>query len=211
MGLTRDDGTVSPPLADFAGPGRARTSASASTTSASCSTRGRTCMETAAPGEPRADATWRRSRRAARDRGRRCPSATRATTRRTTSSYDEADLLDAQDCDAWLALLTDDIRYLMPVRVTTAHDAGDSRGGHGALRRGPVLAGKRVARFATEHAWTEDPPSRIRHFITNVRCFEGATDDELIAEKEAQEHVAPCGKAGERLIALSEYVLRRDR
>ena len=31
---------------------------------------------------------------------------------------------------------------------------------------------QRVARFATEHAWTEDPPSRLRHFITNVRSFE---------------------------------------
>ena len=31
---------------------------------------------------------------------------------------------------------------------------------------------QRVARFATEHAWTEDPPSRLRHFITNVRTFE---------------------------------------
>ncbi len=30
---------------------------------------------------------------------------------------------------------------------------------------------RRVARFATEHAWTEDPPSRLRHYITNVRTF----------------------------------------
>lgn len=30
---------------------------------------------------------------------------------------------------------------------------------------------QRVARFATEHAWTEDPPSRLRHFVTNVRTF----------------------------------------
>ena len=26
-------------------------------------------------------------------------------------------------------------------------------------------------RLATEHAWTEDPPSRPRHFVTNVRTF----------------------------------------
>ena len=30
---------------------------------------------------------------------------------------------------------------------------------------------RRVARFPTEHAWTEDPPSRLRHHITNVRTF----------------------------------------
>jgi 3-phenylpropionate/cinnamic acid dioxygenase small subunit len=30
---------------------------------------------------------------------------------------------------------------------------------------------KRVQRLATEHAWTEDPPSRTRHFVSNVRTF----------------------------------------
>ena len=33
---------------------------------------------------------------------------------------------------------------------------------------------KRVERLLTEHAWTEDPPSRTRHLVTNVRTF--ATD-----------------------------------
>ena len=32
---------------------------------------------------------------------------------------------------------------------------------------------KRVQRLATDHAWTEDPPSRTRHFVTNVRTFPG--------------------------------------
>ncbi|HZC18896.1 MAG TPA: aromatic-ring-hydroxylating dioxygenase subunit beta, partial [Rubrobacteraceae bacterium] len=27
----------------------------------------------------------------------------------------------------------------------------------------------RVRRFETEYAWAEDPPSRTRHFVTNVR------------------------------------------
>jgi 3-phenylpropionate/cinnamic acid dioxygenase small subunit len=31
---------------------------------------------------------------------------------------------------------------------------------------------QRVARMGTEHAWAEDPPSRLRHFVTNVRTFE---------------------------------------
>jgi 3-phenylpropionate/cinnamic acid dioxygenase small subunit len=90
---------------------------------------------------------------------------------------DEAYLLDAQRYEEWLDTLTDDIRYVMPVRVTTARGAGfDTWPG-----RGPGMAHfdedkhsltLRVARFATEHAWTEDPPSRLRHFITNVRTFE---------------------------------------
>jgi 3-phenylpropionate/cinnamic acid dioxygenase small subunit len=32
---------------------------------------------------------------------------------------------------------------------------------------------KRVQRLATDHAWTEDPPSRTRHFVSNVRTFPG--------------------------------------
>ena len=44
---------------------------------------------------------------------------------------------------------------------------------------------QRVARFATEHAWTEDPPSRLRHFITNVRTF--ACDEGSRLEVESAE------------------------
>jgi 3-phenylpropionate/cinnamic acid dioxygenase small subunit len=41
---------------------------------------------------------------------------------------------------------------------------------------------RRVARFATEHAWTEDPPSRMRHYITNVRTFACEDDAHLVVE-----------------------------
>ena len=30
---------------------------------------------------------------------------------------------------------------------------------------------KRVQRLLTDHAWTEDPPSRTRHLVTNIRTF----------------------------------------
>jgi phthalate 3,4-dioxygenase subunit beta len=90
---------------------------------------------------------------------------------------DEAYLLDAQNYDAWLGTLTDDIRYVMPVRVTTARGAGfDTSPGMAHFDEDKYSLRQRVARFATEHAWTEDPPSRLRHFITNVRTFE--VDDE---------------------------------
>jgi len=36
---------------------------------------------------------------------------------------------------------------------------------------------KRVQRLATDHAWTEDPPSRTRHFVTNVRTFRAGPDE----------------------------------
>ncbi|MEZ0366162.1 3-phenylpropionate/cinnamic acid dioxygenase subunit beta [Mycobacterium sp. pUA109] len=96
---------------------------------------------------------------------------------------DEAYLLDAQDYAAWLDTLTDDVRYLMPVRVTTALGAGfDTAPGMAHFDENKYSLQRRVARFATEHAWTEDPPSRLRHFITNVRTFAGADPDELRVE-----------------------------
>jgi phthalate 3,4-dioxygenase subunit beta len=90
---------------------------------------------------------------------------------------DEAYLLDAQQYDAWLDLLTDDVRYVMPVRVTTARGAGfdtssGTRPGMAHFDEDKYSLSQRVARMGTEHAWAEDPPSRLRHFITNVRAFE---------------------------------------
>lgn len=89
---------------------------------------------------------------------------------------DEAWLLDAQAYEQWLELLSQDIRYLMPVRVTTAAGAGfDTSPGMSHFDEDKYSLSRRVARFRTEHAWTEDPPSRLRHHLSSVRTF--ATED----------------------------------
>ena len=89
---------------------------------------------------------------------------------------EEAALLDAADYAGWLGLLCEDIRYVMPVRVTTARGADfDSLADMGHFDEDMYALRKRVQRLATDHAWTEDPPSRTRHFVTNVRTFRGET------------------------------------
>jgi phthalate 3,4-dioxygenase beta subunit len=40
----------------------------------------------------------------------------------------------------------------------------------------------RAARFLTEHAWTEDPPSRLRRHLSNVRTFATEDRDHLIVD-----------------------------
>ena len=91
---------------------------------------------------------------------------------------EEAALLDAADYAGWLELLCEDIRYLMPVRVTTARGAGfDTLADMGHFDEDMYALRKRVERLATDHAWTEDPPSRTRHFVTNVRTFRDEGDD----------------------------------
>jgi len=91
---------------------------------------------------------------------------------------EEAALLDAADYAGWLGLLCEDIRYLMPVRVTTARGAGfDSLADMGHFDEDMYALRKRVQRLATDHAWTEDPPSRTRHYVTNVRTFRAGPDE----------------------------------
>ena len=87
---------------------------------------------------------------------------------------EEAAILDAGDWARWLTLLADDIRYVMPVRVTTVRDTGyDERSDMAHFDEDRYALEKRVQRLLTDHAWTEDPPSRTRHLVTNVRAFPG--------------------------------------
>jgi 3-phenylpropionate/cinnamic acid dioxygenase small subunit len=96
---------------------------------------------------------------------------------------DEAWLLDAQAYEDWLELLTEDVHYLMPVRVTTALGAGfDTSPGMAHFDEDKYSLSRRVARFLTEHAWTEDPPSRLRHHLSNVRTFAAEREDHLVVE-----------------------------
>jgi 3-phenylpropionate/cinnamic acid dioxygenase small subunit len=96
---------------------------------------------------------------------------------------EEAHLLDTLAFDAWLGLLTEDVRYVMPVRVTAARGTDEaSVATIDHFAEDLFSLRKRVARFATDHAWTEDPPSRLRHHLSNVRTFSGPGDGELTVE-----------------------------
>lgn len=91
----------------------------------------------------------------------------------------EAEALDERRYGDWLGLLTDDVRYRMPVRVTV-HGGGESElAGMDHFDEDRYTLGKRVERLTGEHAWTEDPPSRVRRFVTNVRCAPGPGADEI--------------------------------
>lgn len=94
----------------------------------------------------------------------------------------EAELLDSRRLDDWLALLTDDIHYWMPIRRTTTAREVDreftSAGGMAFFDDDRKTLEMRVQRLAVGRAWAEDPPSRTRHLITNVRVT-GIEDNEV--------------------------------
>jgi 3-phenylpropionate/cinnamic acid dioxygenase small subunit len=87
--------------------------------------------------------------------------------------YAEAALLDAREFDTWLSLLADDLHYFMPTRRTTLRRERDleySAADEVALfdEDKPSMV-VRVRRLNTGLAWAEEPPSRTRHLVTNVR------------------------------------------
>lgn len=83
----------------------------------------------------------------------------------------EAEILDNREYDEWLEFLTDDIEYLVLNRLSRAAGEETSefteRGYH--MRENRTTLEARVNRFQREYAWAENPPSRTRRFVTNVR------------------------------------------
>lgn len=83
--------------------------------------------------------------------------------------YRESLALDDRRFRDWLSAFAEDARYEMPVRVTreklaewelspTARIFDDTK----------QTLEIRVQRLETDFAWAEQPPSRTRHFVTNV-------------------------------------------
>jgi phthalate 3,4-dioxygenase beta subunit len=99
----------------------------------------------------------------------------------TTWLYWEAELLDGRRFREWLSLLAVDIRYRMPTTVTTMRRTDHvPLGAMAHFDEDRYSLEKRVERLEGDHAWTEDPPSRARRFVTNVRVapIDGSDDVE---------------------------------
>ena len=82
--------------------------------------------------------------------------------------YREAALLDDSDYPAWIELCAEDIHYIMPVRTTQFRAQGAGFEDVSFFDENINSLRTRVARLQTESAWAETPPSRTRHFLTNV-------------------------------------------
>jgi len=95
--------------------------------------------------------------------------------------YAEAALLDEGKYREWLGLVTDDIHYWMPIRRTvTQRDIDREFTKPGAMAYfddDREMLGMRVKKLGAGSAWSEDPPSRSRHFVSNIRILEVRCDD----------------------------------
>ncbi len=92
--------------------------------------------------------------------------------------YREADLLDGNRFSEWLALFTPDIRYDMPVRTTQFLSSGQGFQEVAFIDDNFQSLRTRVRRLETDTAWAETPPSRTRHFVSNVLVRAGSQANE---------------------------------
>lgn len=88
--------------------------------------------------------------------------------------YLEAALLDEWRFREWLELMAEDIRYVLTTN-TQAQTRDRRRGVAPPLtyifNEDKFQLERRVARLETGMAWSEEPPSRTRHFVSNLRVL----------------------------------------
>lgn len=110
---------------------------------------------------------------------KRVPLGSEIYNRLLETLYDEAATLDERRIDDWMAMIAPDIIYQAPIRLTRT----------GPNRDRDVM--RTMFHFDEDHnslmmrtgrlqksAWAEDPPSRCRRFVTNVRVAECDTAGE---------------------------------
>lgn len=80
--------------------------------------------------------------------------------------YHEADLLDGWHLEDWLALCTDDITYEVPA---TGLPDGAANASLYLIHDDRFMLESRIKRLLSRNAHAENPRSRTRRLITNVR------------------------------------------
>lgn len=81
----------------------------------------------------------------------------------------EADLLDHDRCEEWLELLHPTLVYRAPVRVTRPPNQGDGLSDK-MYHFDETLRSLTIrVKLQGSSAWAEEPPSRTRRFVSNVR------------------------------------------
>lgn len=90
--------------------------------------------------------------------------------------YAEAELLDERQFDAWLDLLTDDVRYWMPMRrnVKFGEEARENTREQQDINwfdEGKETLIQRVNQVKTGVHWAEEPRSRVCHMVSNVQLL----------------------------------------
>ncbi|MCY4557562.1 MAG: 3-phenylpropionate/cinnamic acid dioxygenase subunit beta [Chloroflexi bacterium] len=101
--------------------------------------------------------------------------------------YHEANLLDDRRYEEWLDLLTDDVRYWVPMRRNVKFGELErefTREGQDInwFDEGKTTLTQRVRQILTGVHWAEEPLSRLSHLVTNVEITEATPGADDAAE-----------------------------
>ena len=101
--------------------------------------------------------------------------------------YHEAELMDERRFSEWLDLLSDDLRYWMPMRRNVKFGELErefTREGEDInwFDEGKSTLERRVHQIQTGVHWAEEPLSRICHIISNVQLLDVSPSAEAPAE-----------------------------
>lgn len=93
--------------------------------------------------------------------------------------YAEAELLDTRHFTEWLALLTEDVRYWMPMRRNVKFGEQERENTREQqdmnwFDEGKATLTQRVQQILTGVHWAEEPLSRVCHMVSNVRIVQVA-------------------------------------
>ena len=105
--------------------------------------------------------------------------------------YAEAELLDERRYEDWLELLTEDIRYWMPMRRNVKFGEGEREftrvtSDINWFDEGKDTLTRRVRQIETGIHWAEEPQSRITHMVSNVQLLEVTPDAAAAREVKAK-------------------------
>lgn len=124
----------------------------------------------------------------------------------------EARTLDTNQLESWQSILAPDIFYYMSqVRTLSREDQQRDTGTYWYYENRETLA-LRIGKFLTaKSAFAEDPPSRLRRYVSNVTLFATANPNEVIAESYLQ-LLRNRGDAStyETISCVREDILRRN-
>ena len=102
--------------------------------------------------------------------------------------YMEAELLDDRRYNDWIELIADDIHYHMPIRRNVKfgewhRENSDPEAEISWIDEGKRTLAGRVRQLNTGVHWCEEPVSRVRHIVSNVRVVDVQGDEVQVSSR----------------------------
>jgi 3-phenylpropionate/cinnamic acid dioxygenase small subunit len=129
--------------------------------------------------------------------------------------FREANLLDEGRFEEWLGLLTEDVRYIMPVRrnIEVAGNVPVKPADNATFSLfdddKPSLA-LRIRRVETGYAHAEVPRSTVQRVVSNIRIEPGASTGEVVAHSNFIAYQERRGRHAATFFGKRQDRLRRE-